>query len=138
MSTMTLTDTQALALGKQYRQASAALRKYRLAKDALSDTSVKQLKLIETSLRDAARDMTTLAVAIVIDEGQADLAALGAVTDDALTQLDTINGIKRVLSVATALLGLAAAIPTGKPAEVADAFRALRELLPTVAVKLPA
>lgn len=134
MSNITLTDIQALALAKQYRDASSALRKYRIANDEkLSQPMKDRLKLIEAALRDAATDMTTAAVDIIIDESKTSLAALGAVTEDATAVLETIKGIKRVLSVATALLGLAAAIPTGNPKEVYEAFQVLRELLPVKA-----
>ncbi len=131
MSNITLTDIQALALAKQYREASSALRKYRIANDEkLSQPMKDRLKLVEASLRDAATDMTTAAVDIIIDDSKTSLVDLGAVTADATAVLENIKGIKRVLSVATALLGLAAAIPTGNPKEVYDAFQALRELLP--------
>jgi hypothetical protein len=138
MSTITLSETQALALAKQYRAASVSLRKFRFAnEDKLSKAKQDQLKLIEESLRDAARDMTTAAVIIIIDESQTGLAALGAVTNEAIEVLDTIKGIKMVLSVATALLGLAAAIPTGNPEEVFSAFGILRELLTSKAEAKP-
>ena len=131
MSNITLTDIQALALAKQYREASSALRKYRIANDdKLTQPMKDRLKLVEASLRDAATDMTTAAVDIIIDDSKTSLADLGAVTADATAVLENIKGIKRVLSVATALLGLAAAIPTGNPKEVYDAFQALRALLP--------
>ncbi len=131
MSNITLTDIQALALAKQYREASSALRKYRIANDEkLSQPMKDRLKLVEASLRDAATDMTTAAVDIIIDDSKTSLTDVGAVTADATAVLENIKGIKRVLSVATALLGLAAAIPTGNPKEVYDAFQALRELLP--------
>lgn len=131
MSTVRPTHAEAIALARQFREASAALRRFRHAhEEDLGEAREAQFKLIEQSLRDAARDMTTAAVGIVIDEGKSSLAALAAVTDDATAVLDDIDGVKKALTVATALLGLAAAIPTGNPKEVIDAFKKLRDLVP--------
>ncbi|MET0266779.1 MAG: hypothetical protein ABW202_14315 [Duganella sp.] len=125
-----LTDNDALELAEQYRQASSALRKYRLGNsNKLSQPRQDELKQLEASLRDAARDMTTTAAIIVINESQTNLAELRAIHQEAIEVLDTINGIKKVIDIVTALLGLASAISTGKPKEVWGNVQALRGLL---------
>lgn len=127
-----LTDADALALAEQYRQASGALRKYRLDSGSkLSRPRQEELKQLEASLRDAATDMTTTAAAIVINESQTNLTELRAIHQEAIDVLDTINGVKKVIDVVTALLGLASAISTGKPKEVWGNVQTLRGLLAT-------
>jgi hypothetical protein len=122
-----LTADDALALAKAFREASTALGDYLYANWAkISESNRNKLRSLEMTLLNLATDLATQAVGIALDEGQCNLKALTDATKEAKKALEKIESAKNAIKVATALIGLAAAIPTGNLESIYSAFNSVR------------
>ena len=123
---MKLTADDALALSKALRDISVALGDYRF--DHWDDLTPAQRRLIEDeewALLADASDVNTKAVGLVLDEAQAGLDALQKSTKTALKAVQTLKDVKRVINVAAAAVGLAAAVLAKDPGAIAKNVKAL-------------
>lgn len=84
-----------------------------------------RLKDEAQALDDRAHYFTAQAIGATLQKIQPDLAKIKAITAQAKTQLGTLNTVSKAIGIATAGLGLGAAIATGDPASIAAAANTL-------------
>ncbi|MBV7537753.1 hypothetical protein KW842_18450 [Duganella sp. sic0402] len=129
MSTITLTADDALQLSAQFRNASTALGDYLYAPENWPNIPEKEratLQSLEVTLLNVASDLVTRAVGVIIAEAEQSVADLVAVTSQARDVIKNIDNITRTITVVTALIGLAAVIPTGNAGAIFGALKNLQ------------
>ncbi|MCC7274313.1 MAG: hypothetical protein IT561_16725 [Alphaproteobacteria bacterium] len=110
---MKLTSAEAFELAVVFRDAAIAVGDTKIKNwDAMTPKQRKDLEDAEWSLLNAASDMVTMAVGLVLDETQFALARLTGVVGSARKALKRLDDIRKAIKVATALVGLAAAVIT--------------------------
>jgi hypothetical protein len=111
MPTRKLSSDDAFELAAGFRQASVALGDYRFAKwEKLKPSERRALEDAEWDLLTLSGSVTTKAVGLVLDETELSLARLQGATATARKAIKDIKRVKKVIKVATALVGLAAAV----------------------------
>ena len=123
---MPLTSADALALSKSFRDLSVAIGDFRFAHwDALGETNRKLLEDEEWSILNAASDMVTKAVGLALDESDPAAKKVQGATASALKAVKTLKDISKVIGVATATVGLAAAVISKDPGAIAKNAKAV-------------
>jgi len=121
-----LTSDDAFALSKSFRDLSVALGDFRFAHwNTLSESDRTTLEDEEWSLLNSASDMITKAVGLTLDESQAGVARLKSATASAQKAVKTLNDVRKIITVATASVGLAAAIVSKDPGAIAKNAKAV-------------
>ena len=121
-----LTSDDAFALSKSFRDLSVAIGDYRFSHwNTLSAADRTTLENEEWSLLNAASDMITKVVGLTLDESQAGVARLKGATASAQKAVKTLNDVRKVITVATASVGLAAAIVSKDPGAIAKNAKAV-------------
>lgn len=127
-TTTKLTGADALALARVFREASTALGDYLYANWAnILPSDRDKLRSLEVTLLNLATDLVTQAVGIVLDQEQGNLKALSDAANSAKSALEKINSAKNAIKITTALIVLAAAIPTGNLNLIYSAFQAVKD-----------
>jgi hypothetical protein len=123
---MPLTSADALALSKSFRDLSVAIGDFRFANwDALGDANRKLLENEEWSILNASSDMVTKAVGLGLDESDPAAKKVQGATASALKAVKTLKDISKVIGVATATVGLAAAVISKDPGAIAKNAKAV-------------
>ncbi|HYS94554.1 MAG TPA: hypothetical protein VEL48_14060 [Candidatus Acidoferrales bacterium] len=123
---MPLTSADALSLSKSFRDLSVAIGDYRFAHwDALSEADRKMLEDEEWSILNASSDMVTKAVGLALDESDPAAKKVQGATATALKAVKTLKDISKVIGVATATVGLAAAVISKDPGAIAKNAKAV-------------
>jgi len=121
-----LTSDDAFALSNSFRDLSVALGDFRFAHwNTLSESDRTTLEDEEWSLLNSASDMITKAVGLTLDESQAGAARLKSATASAQKAVKTLNDVRKIITVATASVGLAAAIVSKDPGAIAKNAKAV-------------
>jgi hypothetical protein len=121
-----LTSDDALALSKSFRDLSAAITDYRLTNSStLSEADRKALEEKEWNLLNASSDMVTKVVGLVLDESEASAKKVQAATATAEKAVKTLKEVRKVITIATAAVGLAAAIASKDPGAIAKNAKAV-------------
>ncbi len=123
---MKLTSEEAFELSRRFRELSVALGNVRFSRwKELSPAQRRTIEDAEWSLLNASSDMITSAVGIVLDETEASFRTLQRSTDKAKRALQTLKTVRRVINVAIAAVGLAAAIVSRDPGAIAKNAKGL-------------
>jgi hypothetical protein len=123
---MPLTSADALSLSKSFRDLSVAIGDYRFANwDALGEANRKMLEDEEWSILNASSDMVTKAVGLALDESDPAAKKVQGATASALKAVKTLKDISKVIGVATATVGLAAAVISKDPGAIAKNAKAV-------------
>lgn len=123
---MALTSAEALSLSKAFRDLSVAIGDYRFSHwDALSEADRKMLEDEEWSILNASSDMVTKAVGLALDESDPAAKKVQGATVAAQKAVKTLNDIRKVIGVATASVGLAAAVISKDPGAIAKNAKAV-------------
>ncbi len=123
---MPLTSADALSLSKSFRDLSVAIGDFRFAHwDALSEADRKMLEDEEWSILNASSDMVTKAVGLALDESDPAAKKVQGATAAALKAVKTLKDISKVIGVATATVGLAAAVISKDPGAIAKNAKAV-------------
>jgi hypothetical protein len=123
---MPLTSADALSLSKSFRDLSVAIGDFRFANwDALGDANRKLLENEEWSILNASSDMVTKAVGLNLDESDPAAKKVQGATVSALKAVKTLKDIAKVIGVATATVGLAAAVISKDPGAIAKNAKAV-------------
>ncbi len=123
---MPLTSADALSLSKSFRDLSVAIGDYRFANwDALGEANRKMLEDEEWSILNASSDMVTKAVGLALDESDPAAKRVQGATASALKAVKTLKDISKVIGVATATVGLAAAVISKDPGAIAKNAKAV-------------
>ncbi|MGE0714059.1 MAG: hypothetical protein AB7P02_01345 [Alphaproteobacteria bacterium] len=108
---MQLTSQQAFQLSVAFRDAAIAIGDMKIANfDKLSETQRDELGKAELAALNASTEMITRAVDLVLDETKVALGQLVGVTRKAKAAVGTLNDIRKGIRIATAVVGLAAAV----------------------------
>ncbi|HQU28591.1 MAG: hypothetical protein KC563_06395 [Nitrospira sp.] len=117
---MPLTSTDALELSKQFRDMANDLGNYRFDHwSSLTPTQKRDLEDEEWSLLNAASDMTTKAVGLALDESEITFQSVKSSVGKAKKAIKKLEKVGEVIKVATATVGLAAAIMSKDPGAIA-------------------
>lgn len=123
---MPLTSADALALSKSFRDLSVAIGDFRFANwDALGEANRKLLEDEEWSVLNASSDMVTKAVGLNLDESDPAAKKVQGATASALKAVKTLKDISKVIGIATATVGLAAAVISKDPGAIAKNAKAV-------------
>ena len=123
---MPLTSADALSLSKSFRDLSVAIGDFRFANwDALGEANRKLLEDEEWSVLNASSDMVTKAVGLNLDESDPAAKKVQGATASALKAVKTLKDIAKVIGVATATVGLAAAVISKDPGAIAKNAKAV-------------
>lgn len=126
---MKMNAQDALALAQSFREAAKALGDYLYDHwNDIPPAARDRLRSMDVTLMNVATDLVTHAVGVVLDEGQTSLAQLAAASSTAAHALQHINDAKKAVGIATALIGLAAAIPAGDLGAIASSYKALNKV----------
>lgn len=108
---MALTFAEACALSQWFRELSIELRNYRTKEwNNLSDDHRQSLEDAEWKLLNTASELRTAAVGLTLDETEASFNKLKESTEQAREAIKTLQTVRKAIDVATAAVGLAAAI----------------------------
>ena len=108
---MRVTADDAFELSKRFRDLSKKLGDYRYQNwKKLTPKQRQDLENAEWSLLNHSSDMLTAAVGLVLDEADASFAQLKKSTDKARSSVNTLKTAGKIITVATASVGLAAAV----------------------------
>jgi hypothetical protein len=123
---MPLTSADALSLSKSFRDLSVAIGDFRFAHwDALGEANRTLLEDEEWSILNASSDMVTKAVGLALDESDPAAQKVQGATATALKAVKTLKDISKVIGVATATVGLAAAVISKDPGAIAKNAKAV-------------
>jgi hypothetical protein len=128
MAEKKVSANEALELAKGFRDASTKLGDVLYENWAsIAPKERDKLRSLEVTLLNLSTDLVTQAVGIVLDDAKAGLKELGAATTTAKKAIAKIENVKKVINVVTALIGLAAAIPTGNIGSIVSAVKNVQE-----------
>ena len=117
---MPLTSADALELSKQFRELANDLSNYRFSNwQTLTPTQRRDLEDEEWSLLNAASDMITKAVGLALEESDANFQTVKSSVGKAKKAIKKLEKVGKVIKVATASVGLAAAIVAKDPGAIA-------------------
>lgn len=123
---MALTSAEAFALSQWFRDLSNELASYRTrAWNTLSDDQRQSLEEAEWKLLNAANELTTAAVGLTLDESEASFERLRESTERAKGAVKTLQTVRKGINVATAAVGLAAAILSKDPGAIGKNAKSL-------------
>jgi len=121
-----LTSDDALALSKSFRDLSVAITDYRLNNlSTLSEADRKALEEKEWALLNASSDMVTKAVGLTLDESEAAAKKVQGAAATAEKAVKTLKEVRKVITIAAAAVGLAAAIASKDPGAIAKNAKAV-------------
>jgi len=121
-----LTSDDALALSGSFRDLSAAITDYRLKNlSTLSEADRQALEEKEWDLLNASTDMVTAAVGLTLDESEAAAKKVQGAAVTAEKAVKTLKEVRKVITIATAAVGLAAAIASKDPGAIAKNAKAV-------------
>ena len=128
MANEQISADDALQLAKQFRTAATAVGDYCYDNWGKLDPAARdKLRSLEVTLLNLATDLITQSVGIILDGAQSSLQKLQGATEVAKAALQKIANAKKAIKVVTALIGLAAAIPTGNPVSIFTAIEAVQD-----------
>lgn len=121
-----LTSDDALALSKSYRDLSVAIGDFRFKNwNTLSEGDRKALEEKEWALLNASSDMVTKAVGLTLDESAAAAKKVQGAAATAEKAVKTLKEVRKVITIAAAAVGLAAAITSKDPGAIAKNSKAV-------------
>ncbi len=125
---MGISTEQARALAERFLTLSQALGTYRFGHwGELTPEERDQIKDSEWELLTRSSGLMTKAVDGALNDLHADLHAITDATGEAKKVIATINTVKAVIGVATALVTLAGAIATKDPGTIIGAVQGLQD-----------
>jgi DNA-binding FrmR family transcriptional regulator len=120
----TLTQAQARSLAEDFFEISKAVGDYRFAHfDDLTPDQLNALHSLQQQLSNQSNHFTAVAIEITLDDLQPTLARINQITGQVTTAVTTLNDIRRVISIATSIVSLGAALASGSPATIAAAIQ---------------
>lgn len=117
---MPLSAEDAFELSKQFRDLSINLGNYRFANwNTLTPTQRREIEDEEWSLLNASSDMTTKAVGLALEESEINVQHIKHSVGKAKRAIKKLEKVSEVIRIATATVGLAAAIVAKDPGAIA-------------------
>ena len=123
---MALSSADAFKISRSFHDLSVAIGQYRFGNwDTLSEDNRRTLEDEEWSLLNASSDMLTKAVGLSLDESDPTGQKVEAATNAATKAVKTLKQVGKVINVAAAAVGLAAAIVSKDPGAIAKNSKAV-------------
>lgn len=117
---MPLSAEDAFELSKQFRDLAISLGNYRFANwSNLTPTQRRDVEDEEWSLLNSSSDMTTKAVGLALEESEVNVKSITSSVGKAKRAIKKLEKVSEVIKVATASVGLAAAIVAKDPRAIA-------------------
>jgi hypothetical protein len=117
---MALTAEDAFELSKQFRDLAINLGNYRFANwNTLTPTQRRDVEDEEWSLLNSSSDMTTKAVGLALEESEVNVQGIKSSVSKAKRAIKKLEKVGEVIRVATAAVGLAAAVVAKDPGAIA-------------------
>jgi hypothetical protein len=117
---MALTAEDAFELSKQFRDLAINLGNYRFANwNTLTPTQRRDVEDEEWSLLNSSSDMTTKAVGLALEESEVNVQGIKNSVSKAKRAIKKLEKVGEVIRVATAAVGLAAAVVAKDPGAIA-------------------
>ena len=117
---MALSAEDAFELSKQFRELAINLGNYRFANwNTLTPTQRHDVEDEEWSLLNSSSDMTTKAVGLALEESEMNVQSIKSSVSKAKKAIKKLEKVGEVIKVATAAVGLAAAIVAKDPGAIA-------------------
>jgi len=117
-----ISSDDAIELAKQFKESAIVLGQFQLDRwDNLSKAERRNLTDVEYTLLDHSQNLVTYAVGKRLDDAEASLQDIKNATAQANATVKTIKDIKKVITIATALVTLGATIYTANPGGIATA-----------------
>lgn len=117
---MPLSAEDAFELSKQFRDLAISLGNYRFANwSTLTPTQRRDVEDEEWSLLNSSSDMTTKAVGLALEESEINVKSITSSVGKAKRAIKKLEKVNEVIKVATASVGLAAAIVAKDPRAIA-------------------
>lgn len=131
---MPITSDEAFRLSLAFRELAESLSEWlRAGGRTITLDERREVEAAAWQLRRAASDMLTQAVGLALDEAEADLVRLEAVTAEAKGALQRLDSVRATIEVATAAVSLAQAIATQNAGGVGRSLKTLYETIPRAA-----
>ena len=119
-----LTQDQARTLAEDFFEISKAVGDYRFAHfDDLTLDQLNALHSLQQQLSNQSNHFTAVAIEITLDDLQPTLDRINQITEQVNKAITTLNDIRRVVTIATSIVSLGAAIAAGSPATIAAAIQ---------------
>lgn len=123
---MALTSAEAFALSQWFLNLSTELRNYRTKEwDNLDGEQRQRLKDAAEELLNASSELSTAAVGLILDESETSFNTLKKSSERAKEAIKTLQTVGKVINVATAAVGLAAAILSKDPGAIGKHAKSL-------------
>ena len=120
----TISADQARDLGNSFQEISEQLNTYKTKNwSSLTSEERQKLKDLAASVSNYSDSLITDAVGITLDAAKASLANIQQATTDAKKVIETINNIKKVITIAGAVIKLGAAFAAKDPAMIGSAVK---------------
>jgi len=117
---MALSTDDAFELSKQFRELAINLGNYRFANwNMLTPAQRHDVEDEEWSLLNSSSDMTTKAVGLALEESEMNVQSIKSSVSKAKKAIKKLEKVGEVIKVATAAVGLAAAIVAKDPGAIA-------------------
>jgi len=117
---MPLTAQEAFDLSKQFRDFAIALGNYRFSNwQRLTPTQRRDIEDEEWSLINSSSDMITKAVGLALEESETSVDSITKSIKKAKTAIKKLEKVSHIITVATAAVGLGAAIVSKDPGAIA-------------------
>ena len=123
---MALSSADAFKISRSFHDLSVAIGQYRFGNwETLSEDDRRTLEDEEWSLLNASSDMLTKAVGLTLDDSDPTGQGVLAATAAAAKAVKTLKQVGKVVNVAAAAVGLAAAIVAKDPGAIAKNSKAV-------------
>ena len=127
-----ITQLDALALAKLFKEAALAVGQYQLDQwDALATSQRRELTDTEYAILDHSQNLITAAVGVQLAATQSSLGDIQQATALATQAIQRLQEFKQVLAVAAGLVALGAAVVTGNPGSIAAVVSSVLALVKT-------
>jgi hypothetical protein len=119
-----LTQDQARGLAENFFEISKAIGDYRFAHfDDLTPDQRNTLHSLRQRLSDQSNHFTAAAIEITLNDLRPTLDRINQVTSQVNEAITALNDIRRVITIATNVVDLGAAIASGNPGAIASAIQ---------------
>lgn len=123
-----LTADDAFELGNLFRATAVALGDWRIAnRNKLNQEEWDKLDDQEITLLNAASDMYTAGIELVLDDAKTSLSQLRSSVKKAKAAVRHIETVKQAMGLVTALLLLAVAVSSGNLGTIPPAIKGVKE-----------
>jgi hypothetical protein len=121
-----LSSKQARDLSQQFLRFAQIVGDYRFSNwDELSKQENETLASCQWSLLNAGEDMLAVSTVLILNDAEFEIKQLNEITDNIKHAVHTLKQVQKVINIAAAGVSLGAAIISGSPQAIYEAFQNL-------------